>query len=96
MLRNLGIYAVGSIGSRLMTFLLVPIYSFFISPSEFGYYDICFVVAMFAVPIISMQLRDGAFRYLLDATTDEERTKVVTFSIVSLLRNIFVCLLLGV
>ena len=95
MLRNLGIYAVGSIGSRLMTFLLVPIYSFFISPSEFGYYDICFVVAMFAVPIISMQLRDGAFRYLLDATTDEERTKVVTFSIVSLLRNIFVCLLLG-
>ncbi len=95
MLRNLGIYAVGSIGSRLMTFLLVPIYSFFIAPSEFGYYDICFVVAMFAVPIISMQLRDGAFRYLLDATTDEERTRVVTFTMVAMMRNIFVCLLLG-
>ena len=96
MLRNLGIYAVGSIGSRLMTFLLVPIYSFFIAPSEFGYYDICFVVAMFAVPIISMQLRDGAFRYLLDATTDEERTRVVTFTMVAMLRNICACLVLGV
>ena len=87
MLRNLGIYAVGSIGSRLMTFLLVPIYSFFISPSEFGYYDICFVVAMFAVPIISMQLRDGAFRYLLDATTDEERTKKRFYKIVTSIKN---------
>ncbi|MGN0213344.1 MAG: lipopolysaccharide biosynthesis protein [Muribaculaceae bacterium] len=96
MLRNLGIYAVGSIGSRLMTFLLVPIYSFFISPSEFGYYDICFVVVMFAVPIISFQLRDGAFRFLLDAQTDDERTRVVTFSMVSLLRGAAMCMVLGV
>ena len=67
MLRNLGIYAVGGIGSRLMTFLLVPIYSFFIAPSEFGYYDICFAVIMLMLPFLSMQLRDGAFRFLLDA-----------------------------
>lgn len=96
MLRNLGIYAVGSIGSRLMTFLLVPIYSFFISPSEFGYYDICFAAIMLMLPIISLQLREGAFRFLLDTTTDEERTQVVTFSMVVLFRNIFVFLLLGV
>ena len=69
MLRNLGIYAVGSIGSRLMTFLLVPIYSFFIAPSEFGYYDICFAAIMLMLPLITMQLREGSLRFLLDATT---------------------------
>ena len=96
MLRNLGIYAVGSIGSRLMTFLLVPIYSFFIAPSEFGYYDICFAAIMLMVPVISMQLREGAFRFLLDTTADDERTRVVTFAMVAMLRNICACLVLGV
>ena len=96
MLRNLGIYAVGSIGSRLMTFLLVPIYSFFIAPSEFGYYDICFAAIMLMLPVISMQLREGAFRFLLDTTADDERTRVVTFTMVAMLRNICACLVLGV
>ena len=96
MLRNLGIYAVGSIGSRLMTFLLVPIYSFFIAPSEFGYYDICFAAIMLMLPVISMQLREGAFRFLLDTTADDERTRVVTFAMVAMLRNICACLVLGV
>ena len=96
MLRNLGIYAVGSIGSRLMTFLLVPIYSFFISPSEFGYYDICFAAIMLMLPLITMQLREGAFRFLLDTTADDERTRVVTFAMVAMLRNICACLVLGV
>ena len=96
MLRNLGIYAVGSIGSRLMTFLLVPIYSFFIAPSEFGYYDICFAAIMLMLPLITMQLREGAFRFLLDTTADDERTRVVTFAMVAMLRNICACLVLGV
>ena len=95
MLRNLGIYAVGGIGSRLMTFLLVPIYSFFIAPSEFGYYDICFAVIMLMLPFLSMQLRDGAFRFLLDAQTDEERTKIVTFSMLTMLRTSAACVVLG-
>ena len=96
MLRNLGIYAVGSIGSRLMTFLLVPIYSFFIAPSEFGYYDICFAAIMLMLPLITMQLREGSLRFLLDATTADERTRVVTFTMVAMLRNICACLVLGV
>ena len=83
MLRNLGIYAVGSIGSRLMTFLLVPIYSFFISPSEFGYYDICFAAILLMTPIISFQLREGAFRFLLDTKNDDERAQIVSFAILT-------------
>ena len=62
MLRNLGIYAVGSIGSRLIMFMIVPIYSFFIDPADFGYYDICFAVIMLLLPVISMQFTEGAFR----------------------------------
>ena len=45
--KNLGIYAIGSVGAKLIMFVLVPIYSFFVSPEELGYYDVCFVTVTF-------------------------------------------------
>lgn len=96
MLRNLGIYAVGSIGSRLIMFMIVPIYSFFIDPADFGYYDICFAVIMLLLPVISMQYKDGAFRFLLDAKNDSERTQIVSYTIFSMIRNTIVCFAVGI
>lgn len=40
-LKSVGIYAVGNIGSKLITFLMIPLYTFFVETSEFGYYDLC-------------------------------------------------------
>ena len=96
MLRNMGIYAVGSVGSRLITIMLVPIYSFFIEPSEFGYYDICFMVVLVMMPFVTLQMRDGAFRFLIDSDSEEERRKVVTFTVVTLARSAVVCIVLGI
>ncbi|MGN0228922.1 MAG: lipopolysaccharide biosynthesis protein [Muribaculaceae bacterium] len=96
MLRNLGIYAVGSGGSRLITIMLVPIYSFFIAPGEFGYYDICFMVVLVMMPFVTLQMRDGAFRFLIDSNSDEERRKVVTFTVLTIARSAVVCIGLGI
>ena len=96
MLRNMGIYAVGSVGSRLITIMLVPIYSFFIEPSEFGYYDICFMVVLVMMPFVTLQMRDGAFRFLIDSDSEEERRKVVTFTVLTLARSAVVCIVLGI
>ena len=85
--KNLGIYAIGSVGAKLIMFVLVPIYSFFVSPEDLGYYDVCFVTVTFLLPLISMQMRDGAFRFLIDEQSEEQRSKVVSYIIVTLLRN---------
>ncbi len=95
MLQNIGIYAIGSISSRLITFMLVPIYSFFIDPSDFGYYDLCFMIVLVLMPFLTLQMRDGSFRFLLDAESDEERSKIVTFTVITLLRNAIISVVLG-
>ncbi len=33
------IYGIGNLGSKMITFLLVPLYTYFIKPGEYGYYD---------------------------------------------------------
>ena len=95
-LRNIGIYAVGSIGTRFITFLLVPISSFFIAPADFGYYDLCFNTVLFLLPLLSCGLREGSLRFLIEAKTEEEKGKIVTMTVTTLLINSLICLILGI
>jgi O-antigen/teichoic acid export membrane protein len=95
-LKDIGIYAIGNIGSKIVTFLMVPLYSFFVSTSDFGYYDLCLTVIILFIPFATLQLRDGAFRFLLDCKTDKDRAKVVTFTYRTLLSSISVAVLLAI
>lgn len=79
-LRDIGIYAIGNIGSKIITFLMVPLYTYFIhDTSDFGYYDVCLNVCLLLVPFVTLQLRDGAFRFLLDCDDETQRRRIVTF-----------------
>ena len=79
-LKDIGIYAIGNIGSKIITFLMVPMYTYFIhDTSDFGYYDLCLTVCLLLIPFVTVQLRDGAFRFLLDCDDEEQRRRIVTF-----------------
>lgn len=95
-INDLGIYALGNLGAKLITFLLVPIYTFTISPADFGYYDICLTVIFFFAPILSWQLAEGAFRFLLETDSDSQKSKIISFVVRTILRNSIVVVLLCV
>lgn len=79
-MKDIGVYAIGNIGSKLITFLMVPMYTYFVhDTSDFGYYDICLAVCLLLIPFVTLQLRDGAFRFLLDCDSDTQRQRIVTF-----------------
>ena len=79
-MKDIGIYAIGNIGSKLITFLMVPMYTYFVhDTSDFGYYDLCLTVCLLLIPFATLQLRDGAFRFLLDCDSDTQRKRIVTF-----------------
>lgn len=78
--KDFAIYAVGNIGSKLITFLMMPLYTFFIKDhSDLGYYDVCFNITLLMLIFTTLQLRDGTFRFLLDAPNDITRKRVITF-----------------
>lgn len=79
-IKDFGIYAIGNLGSKLITFLMIPLYTYFVKPSDYGYFDLCFQVCMLMFPIVTLQLRDGAFRFLLDTQDKTERTRIITFA----------------
>ncbi len=92
-INDLGLYAIGNIGSKLITFLLVPLYTFFITdPADFGYYDICLTAAFIMAPIICLQLTEGSFRLLIETSELSRRRSIITFTFITIARN---SLLLG-
>src|SRR5690606_9762530 len=66
LLQNTVIYAIGNFGSKLLSFLLVPLFSFYVTREDFGTYDIIVITATLMVPIVTLQLSDGVYRWLLD------------------------------
>jgi len=80
MARDFLVYSVGIIGSKLMTFLLLPVYTHFISdPAEYGYFDLCLTACFMLMPLVTLQMRDGAFRFLLETEDADKRSRIVTY-----------------
>ena len=61
-------YAVGTFGSKVIYFLLVPFYSFFLTKSDLGLYDIILASLTILTPIITIQVSDAVYRELHDPT----------------------------
>ena len=78
-LKDIGIYAIGNLGSKIITFCMVPLYTHFIeNSSDYGYYDICLTAVFLIMPFVTMQLRDGAFRFLLETEDKLQRVHIVS------------------
>lgn len=97
--RDLGIYAVGNLGSKLITFLLVPLYTYFIAEADYGYYDLCLTVIFMMSPLVSMQLFDGSYRFLMDTVAgdpegERQRKAIVTFVYKALVCNTLIAIAL--
>ncbi len=95
-MKDIGVYAIGNIGSKLITFLMVPLYTYFVhDTSDFGYYDVCLTVCLLLLPFFTLQLRDGAFRFLLDCDDETQRRRIVSFVARTMLSSLFVTLLVA-
>lgn len=80
LLKNIGIIAVGGMATKLVSFLLLPLYTTVLSTAEYGVVDYINTIALFLVPVVSVLMDEALFRYLIDCETYEDRTRAVTAS----------------
>lgn len=65
LVKNTIIYAVGNFGSKILSFLLLPFYTYYLSTDDYGYFDLITTTISLLTPIITFQIYDGLYRYLL-------------------------------
>lgn len=65
------IYTIGSFGSKFLTFLLLPLYTYLISISDYGYYDLIITTVSLAVPLITLQTQESIITGMLADEYDD-------------------------
>lgn len=90
LLNNTFLYAVGSFGSKILSFLIVPLYSYYVMPDALGYYDVIITTLSLLQPIIILQLSDGVYRWLMSSKTNYERKAIIATTIRILINNVII------
>ena len=63
LLGDMGIFALGAFGSKLVLFLLLPIYTHVLTDSEYGIADLVFTIGDLLMPFVSLAIFNGLLRY---------------------------------
>ena len=58
--------AVGQFSSKILSFLLVPLYTYVLTTEEYGIYDIINVTISLLTPILTCVILEGVLRFALD------------------------------
>lgn len=70
--RNTLIIAISTIGSKAISFILAPLYSFYMTTSQYGVMDLITTTAGLLLPFICFDIYEGAFRYASEKENDEK------------------------
>lgn len=73
LLKNTAIFALGSMGTKLIMFILVPIYTVVLSTKEFGSVDLIFTIGTVVVPILTLNMGESVMRFSLDKGASPEK-----------------------
>ena len=77
---DIGIFALGALGSRFVLFLLLPLYTHVLTNSEYGIADLVFTIGDLLLPFVSLAIFNGLLRYGL--ISEEKNNSLLCASIV--------------
>ena len=77
LIKNTAIVSLGKICTQLITFLLLPLYTYILSTEEYGVVDLLNTLVSLFMPVVTLQIEQGVFRYLLDSRGNKENEKSI-------------------
>lgn len=79
LLVNIVLFTLNTVSTKLITFLLVPLYTYFLTTAQYGVTDMSLTVANLVTPIVTLSIGDAVTRYIIDDPDDKERYISVGF-----------------
>lgn len=93
--KNTAIVSIGKICTQLITFFLLPVYTAVLSNEEYGVVDLLNTLTSLLLPIATLQIEQGIFRYLLDCRENKEKqTTLITTVSKFILVQSSICILI--
>lgn len=82
LLKNTAIFTIGNIGTKLISFFLVPLYTYVLNTEEYGTVDLIFTLCTLFAPFIMLSIGEAVKRFCLDR--DAQYNKILSIALVCL------------
>lgn len=93
LLVNIAVFGLSIFATKLVTFLLVPLCTYFMSTAEFGVTDMAITVVALMVPLATLSAGDAVLRYAIDEPNNANRYITLGFMATFLSCVVVACLL---
>ncbi len=93
--KNTAIVSIGKICTQLITFFLLPVYTAVLSNEEYGVVDLLNTLTSLLLPIATLQIEQGVFRYLIDCRENKEKqTTLITTIMRFMVIQLIICIII--
>src|SRR5947208_14848661 len=75
--RHSAIYGLGSIVARILAVLLLPLYTRYLSPTDYGLIETLVALAAVLTALVAQAMKSAFFRFYFDSAEPERRLLVV-------------------
>ena len=82
LLKNVGLLTISNFGTKILSFLLIPIYTSILSTADYGLYDIYSTTVSLLIPLLTLNIVEGVMRFSLDKGKEAPMVFSIGFKIV--------------
>ncbi len=90
------IYFFGNFGTKLLSFVMVPLYTSYVSPKDFGIFDFWITIVNFFIILISLQIYDATYTNILKIKNHNQQAEEIKKGIKVEMNTIFSMLTLQI
>ena len=94
LVENVGLLSISNFTSKLLTFLLVPLYSRTLSQGEYGTIDIIQTTINLMVPILTLCINEAIIRFALDKS--QNSSEILKIGLKITLKSSIIFAILGI
>ena len=68
--KNTALFMINNLGTKIVAFLFVPLYTHVFSTSEYGTIDLITTAVQLLIPVLTLNIQEAVLRYGLDPEYD--------------------------
>ena len=74
--KNTMLFTISSFGSKILSFLLVPLYTAVLSTEEYGTADLVTTTAGLLIYVFTLNIADAVLRFAIDRKNNQEENRL--------------------
>lgn len=94
--KNILLFTISNFGSKIIAFLMVPLYTYVLTTSQYGEIDLISTTVQLIIPVLTVNIQDAVLRFALDKRHNPDDVLEVALRILFLGSIILGILLIGI